>query len=44
MNQGVTLSCKGLHRWKQLEENLGIFGENEDEQGRREKGISKIKM
>jgi hypothetical protein len=32
MNQGVILSCKRLHRWKQLEESLVIFGESDDEQ------------
>ncbi|MBZ3869332.1 Tigger transposable element-derived protein 7 [Sciurus carolinensis] len=44
MNQGVILSCKRLYRWKQLEESLVIFEESEDEQDKREKGISKIKI
>nr|XP_027796435.1 tigger transposable element-derived protein 7 [Marmota flaviventris]XP_027796436.1 tigger transposable element-derived protein 7 [Marmota flaviventris]XP_027796437.1 tigger transposable element-derived protein 7 [Marmota flaviventris] len=44
MNQGVTLSCKRLYRWKQLEESLVIFEESEDEQDKGENGISKIKI
>ncbi|XP_017895616.1 PREDICTED: tigger transposable element-derived protein 7 [Capra hircus] len=44
MNQGVILSCKRLYRWKQLEESLVIFEESDDEQEKREKVVSKIKV
>lgn len=38
MEQGVILSCK------QFEESLVIWGESEDEQDKRHKVISKIKI